>query len=89
MQRSRVSSWIAEHYRAEIAKAKGIAIGAMGAMIREMLVSAAAPPLRKQLEELVNDFTGKLGGSVIEEPILKTETSAHESTAEVAVPNSR
>ena len=65
------SSWI-EKLRPEINELEGIAIGALGALIRDLIKQAAAEPLSERLEDVANRVTEKLGGQVIQEPLLAT-----------------
>jgi ElaB/YqjD/DUF883 family membrane-anchored ribosome-binding protein len=59
-----------EKVRPEIQELEGIAIGAIGALIRDLIKQNAAEPLAQQLEPMANRLTSKLGGRVIEEPLL-------------------
>jgi ElaB/YqjD/DUF883 family membrane-anchored ribosome-binding protein len=79
-----IGSWIAEHYRDEIDKAKGLAVGTLGALVRDALVSAtaSAPELAERIKSVANGFTDKLGGTVIEEPLFNLSTPENESTVD-------
>jgi hypothetical protein len=59
-----------EKIRPEIQELEGIAIGAIGALIRDLIKQNAAQPLAQHLEPMANRLTSKLGGRVIEEPLL-------------------
>jgi len=66
-------SWwssIAEHYSDELAKIKGLVIGTVGGVVREMVTSNVAPALAEQIKDVVNSVTVKLGGQIVEGPIL-------------------
>jgi ElaB/YqjD/DUF883 family membrane-anchored ribosome-binding protein len=63
-------SWIADHYRDELDKLQGLAVGTAGGMVREMLTEKLQPELRARVKEIVDGFTTKLGGQLIEGPIL-------------------
>jgi len=65
-------SWLADHYGEEISKVKGLAVGTIGGIIREMVTSSVAPALAGQIKEVVDGTTVKLGGQVVEGPILST-----------------
>jgi len=56
--------------RPEIQEIEGIAIGAIGALIRDLIHQNAAEPIAEQLEPVANRLTSKFGGRVIEEPLL-------------------
>jgi ElaB/YqjD/DUF883 family membrane-anchored ribosome-binding protein len=59
-----------EKLRPEIQELEGIAIGAIGALIRDLIKQSAAEPLGERLEEVANKVTEKLGGQVMREPLL-------------------
>jgi len=84
--KSGIGSWIAEHYRGEIDKVKGLAVGTLGALVRDMLVSATAtaPGLAERIRSVANGFTDKLGGTVIEEPLLNPSTPENETSVDLS-----
>jgi hypothetical protein len=55
----------------EIATLKGLAIGSVLGLVRDMVAKSAPPRLRDQLVELINKVTEKLGGEVFPEMISK------------------
>jgi ElaB/YqjD/DUF883 family membrane-anchored ribosome-binding protein len=61
---------LVEKFRPEINELEGIAIGAIGALVRDLIKQSAAEPLANQLEDVANRVTEKLGGHVIKEPLL-------------------
>jgi ElaB/YqjD/DUF883 family membrane-anchored ribosome-binding protein len=63
-------SWIADHYRDELHKLQGLAVGTAGGIVREMLTEKLQPELRQHVKEVIDGFTTKLGGQLIEGPIL-------------------
>lgn len=63
-------SLIHDHFGGEIDKLKGLAIGAAGSVVREMLTTSAPPPLADRLKEVVDSMTEKLGGQRLEGSIL-------------------
>lgn len=71
-------SWIAEHYKDELAKVKGLAVGALGGLVREFLSSIAPPNFADQLKDVVNGVTTKMGGQIIDGPILSSFKSERE-----------
>jgi len=73
--RSSQSSWLGsltQTFGGEIDKLKGLAIGAALGIARDFLVQSVPEHLGDQVKEVINDFTTKLGGQLIEGPILQT-----------------
>ena len=68
--RGSVLGSVMEKVRPEIQEIEGIAIGAIGALIRDLIKQNAAEPIAEQLEPVANRLTSKLGGRVIEKPLL-------------------
>jgi hypothetical protein len=60
-----ILSHIADHYKDELSKLQGLALGVVGSVVREMLTSAAPPSLAPQVTDIVDSFTSKLGGKPI------------------------
>jgi ElaB/YqjD/DUF883 family membrane-anchored ribosome-binding protein len=56
---------IADHYGDELAKVQSLAVGTVGAVVRDMLISHTPPAMAEQIKEIVNGFTEKLGGKPI------------------------
>jgi len=76
---------VAEQYGDEIAKFKGLALGTIGGIIREMVTSSVAPALAEQIKEIVDGTTVKMGGHLVEGPILppsEPSTSPSQSSAQ-------
>jgi ElaB/YqjD/DUF883 family membrane-anchored ribosome-binding protein len=69
-------SGIAGHYRDELAKVQGLALGVAASAVREMLISSAAPALAEQIADIVDSFTTKIGGKPIHGPVFEKTTSA-------------
>jgi len=68
-------SWVntlMEHYGPEINQLKGLAIGTLGAVVRQMVAEQAPPPLADPIKQMVDGVTEKLGGRRIEGPIFET-----------------
>jgi len=61
---------ITEEYHEELGKLKGLAVSAVGGVVREMLTNSAPPPLAEQIKEVVDGVTVKLGGQPVQGPIL-------------------
>ena len=68
-QKSVLGSLI-EKVRPEIEEIEGIAIGAIGALVRDLIKQNMVEPIADQLEPVANRLTSKLGGRVIEQPLL-------------------
>jgi len=78
-------SWLgdlATTYSSEINKLKGLTIGTVMGVVRDMVASSVPPPLVGQLTQLVDDVTTKLGGEPIRGSIFNTQGSAHASHGE-------
>jgi len=63
-------SLIHQQFGGELDKLKGLAIGAAGNVVREMLTSSAPPPVAERIKEVVDSMTEKLGGQRLEGSIL-------------------
>jgi len=69
-------SWIhqlAERFAPEIDKLKGLAVGALGALVRDLVVPATSGKLGDQVSQVIDDFTRKLGGEPIRGPLLQKD----------------
>jgi len=75
---ARRSWWhtITDHYGQELEKLKGLAIGTLGGIVREMVTAQTPPALAERVKDVVDSMTTKLGGQPIEGPILKQDTSS-------------
>jgi len=72
-------SWmdqLAKRFGPEIDKLKGLALGAVGALVRDMVGQAASGQLGNQLSNVIDDFTRKVGGEPIQGPLWKGGESA-------------
>jgi ElaB/YqjD/DUF883 family membrane-anchored ribosome-binding protein len=67
---------VASHYHDELAKLQGLAVGAAASLVRDLLISSAAPALKEQIEDIVDSVTAKLGGKPIHGSVFPTEPSA-------------
>lgn len=66
-------SWLdqlTQTFAPEIQKLKGMAIGAVMSVVRDLANQAVAEPLRPQVSELLNNVTTKLGGQPMEGHML-------------------
>jgi hypothetical protein len=73
------ASWLNELSRTfapELQKLKGMAIGAVMGVVRDLANQAVAEPLRPQVSELLNNVTTKLGGEPMEGHMLDEELLA-------------
>jgi len=69
----RASDWAAqlgETFHEELSQLKGLALGAVFGLARDMLVRAAPPAMEKTIGELIDDVTTKLGGKPVAGPVL-------------------
>jgi len=64
----------------ELSKLKGLAIGTGLSVVREMITSSAPPPFGKELAEMINNVTLKLGGQPIPASALADFMPNAEST---------
>jgi hypothetical protein len=65
------STGVAELLGPEIATLKGLAIGSLLSLVREIVAKSASPRLRDQLVDVINKVTEKLGGEILPEPIAQ------------------
>jgi len=56
---------LTQRFAPEIDKLKGLAVGALGALARDMVAQAASGQLGDRLSHVIDDFTRKLGGEPI------------------------
>jgi ElaB/YqjD/DUF883 family membrane-anchored ribosome-binding protein len=61
-------------FEPELQEIKSLAIGALGALVRDVVKESVPEPLAPRLEEVINRITTKLGGEAIPEPILPAKT---------------
>jgi len=81
---SSTKSWLINHYGEEIAKVKGLALGTLGAVVRDMLTSSLGSDLGEHIKDVVNGITVKMGGQVMDNPLpsfAKGDDTAAKSTA--------
>jgi hypothetical protein len=76
---------LAEPFAPELAKVKGLAVGVLMGAIRDILKDSIPANLAPHLEEILNNVTTKLGGTLMPEPVLPSlhphDSSSHSSTA--------
>jgi len=57
----------------EMNRLKGLALGALGGLIRDLVVQQVPDPLRPRVKDLMNDITRKIGGEPIQQPLMSPE----------------
>jgi ElaB/YqjD/DUF883 family membrane-anchored ribosome-binding protein len=65
-----------KRYGEELTKLQSLAVGMLGAVVREVLTSAAAPPVAEQITEILDGVTEKMGGKPIRGPLFQTPPAA-------------
>ena len=81
---SGLMSQIGDSFQAEIAKLKGLAVGAAFGMVRDMLTEAGPPSLKHEIAEVIDGFTEKLGGHRISGPMFSKDGNGSAIHADVA-----
>jgi hypothetical protein len=61
---------LGQKFEAEIHKLKGLALGTVFGIVRDMITGSAPPQLSSQLAEIIDSATAKLGGQPIHGPVL-------------------
>jgi len=72
-------SWfhqLTKQFAPEFDKLKGLAVGALGSLVRDVVAQAATGPVRERLTPLIDDVTRKLGGEPIKGSLLGQEGEA-------------
>jgi ElaB/YqjD/DUF883 family membrane-anchored ribosome-binding protein len=62
---------LTERFGPEIDKLKGLAIGAVGALVRDLVARPTGGQVGDQLSRVIDDVTRKLGGEPIRGPLLQ------------------
>jgi len=63
-------SRLAEPFAPELAKVRGLAVGVLMGAIRDVVKDSIPPTLAPHLEEILNNITTKMGGTLMPEPVL-------------------
>jgi ElaB/YqjD/DUF883 family membrane-anchored ribosome-binding protein len=66
---------------AEYGKVKGLAIGVLMGLARDVVVDAIPPQMAPQVKELMNDLTTRMGGETFSGPILEERPRERNFTA--------
>jgi hypothetical protein len=85
-------SEISEKFGSEISKLKGLAVGTLMGVLRDMISNTTPEPLRKEVANVIDSATLKLGGKPIAGPLIPTPSQeassrgseGHESRATVS-----
>src|SRR5438132_2924085 len=77
-------SGMAETFAPELAKLKGLGIGALFGVIRDVVSRSVPETIAPRLEEVIDDLTAKLGGEPIPGPVVPglVGNDAHHSSCE-------
>jgi len=82
------SGWlraVQNRFGAEITKVKGLAIGTVMGVVRDMITQSAPDPMKAGLAEAMDSMTVKLGGAPVRGPVFKDD---HRTRAEHREANS-
>ena len=63
-------SLLDDKFHAEIVQLQGLAVGTLLGLVRDIVTNAAPQPMERQVKEIVNGITVKLGGQVLEGRIV-------------------
>jgi ElaB/YqjD/DUF883 family membrane-anchored ribosome-binding protein len=78
-------SWfhqLAERFAPELDKVKGLALGAAGALVRDLVAPSFEGQLGERVSEVIDDFTRKLGGEPMRGSFLPTTGVGGKSSRE-------
>src|SRR6266545_1596416 len=77
-------SWLgklSERFAPEIEKLKGLAVGTLFGVARDMISRWLPDALKEQVTDVINNFTTDLGGKVIREPLLASQEETRDESA--------
>lgn len=77
--------WLAEvgkTFEKEISKVKGLAIGTVLGVLRDVIATSLPEPLKPELHDVMDNVTTKLGGKPIHGPVLSESWLNHPHTEE-------
>jgi ElaB/YqjD/DUF883 family membrane-anchored ribosome-binding protein len=61
---------LAEPFQPELAKVRGLAVGFLMGAVRDVLKDSIPPNLAPHVEDILNNITTKMGGTLMPEPVL-------------------
>jgi ElaB/YqjD/DUF883 family membrane-anchored ribosome-binding protein len=73
--------WLNSTFGSEIEKLKGLAVGTMGGVVRDLVGQALPEHLKPMVTDLINNVTSKLGGETIHGRIVPEPSSDEESSS--------
>jgi ElaB/YqjD/DUF883 family membrane-anchored ribosome-binding protein len=71
-------SGVNNQFETEITKLKGLAIGTILSIVRDMITQAGPEQMKAELVDVIDNITVKLGGKPIRGPVLKSNLRANE-----------
>jgi ElaB/YqjD/DUF883 family membrane-anchored ribosome-binding protein len=74
-------NWLQSTFGAEIDKLKGLAIGTVAGVVRDLVGQAVPENLRPMVTDMINSVTTKLGGETIKERIIPETEPAEETSS--------
>jgi hypothetical protein len=72
---------LGEQFGGELDKLKGLAVGTLFGVARDMISQVLPDALKKEVTDVINGFTDKLGGKVIREPLVAQPQQHEDETA--------
>jgi len=66
---------VASQFSGELDRVKALAVGAGLGLVRDLVASNVPDPLKPRVTEVIDSFTQKLGGEVLQGPLLDTSTA--------------
>jgi hypothetical protein len=70
---------LAHTFDGEISVLKGMAVGALGGLVRDLVVPQIPPAFKDKVQEVIDGLTTKLGGEPVHGPIFgETQHEGHE-----------
>jgi ElaB/YqjD/DUF883 family membrane-anchored ribosome-binding protein len=70
-------SGLNNQFEPEIAKLKGMALGAVFGLVRDLITQAGPEQMKTELAKVMDNITVKLGGEPIRGPVLTSVTNTH------------
>jgi len=64
---------VEQTFHKEISQLKGLAVGALLGVVRDLVTASVPKPLEQQVSDLINGITTKLGGQPIQERLVSEE----------------